>query len=238
MKVIGAGLPRTATLSQHAAMEILGFKPVYHMATLFEKGQAADWREALDGKRSAASLLEDYEATVDWPGSYYAKDLAEAFPDAKIVLSERDPEVWANSMVKTIWALFYADNLMRHLSDARASIDPDWKFYLQMMTEMWHNAGLFDDGANTTPEHMAQAFVRRNDAFRAALPADRTLVWSAKDGWEPLCAFLEVPVPDRPFPSINDSGHFTEWMIAPALQKIEEYRAAQSRELEGAAARR
>ena len=42
MKVIGAGLPRTATLSQHAAMEILGFKPVYHMATVFEKGQAPE----------------------------------------------------------------------------------------------------------------------------------------------------------------------------------------------------
>ena len=80
MKVIGAGLPRTATLSQHAAMEILGFKPVYHMATLFELMQAADWREVLDGKRTAAELLEGYEATVDWPGSYYTKDLAEAYP--------------------------------------------------------------------------------------------------------------------------------------------------------------
>ena len=235
MKVIGAGLPRTATLSQHAAMEILGFKPVYHMATLFEKGQAPEWRDALDGKRSAAELLEGYEATVDWPGSYYAKDLAEAYPDAKIVLSERDPESWANSMVKTIYGLFYADNLMRHLSDARASIDPGWKFYLTMMKEMWHNAGLFEDGENTTPEFMAEAFVRRNDEFKAALPADRLLVWAAKDGWEPLCAFLEVPVPDQPFPQINDSGHFTEWMIAPALQKILEYRETESRELEGAA---
>lgn len=236
MKVIGAGLPRTATLSQHAAMEILGFKPVYHMATLFEKGQASEWREALDGRRPAAELLEGYEATVDWPGSYYAKDLAEAFPDAKIVLSERDPESWAQSMVKTIWGLFYADNLMRHLSDARASIDPGWKFYLTMMKDMWFNAGLFEgDGASTTPEHMAEAFVRRNDEFKASLPADRLLVWRASDGWEPLCAFLEVPVPDQPFPEINDSGHFAEWMIAPAMEKILEYRAAQSRQLEGAA---
>lgn len=238
MKVIGAGLPRTATLSQHAAMEILGFKPVYHMATLFERGQGGDWREVLDGKRSAAELLSSYDATVDWPGSYYTKDLAEAFPEAKIVLSERDPEVWAQSMVKTIWGLFYADSLMRHLSDARMCIDPGWRSYLEMMNEMWHNAGLFDDGANTTPEHLAQAFVRRNEELKAALPAERVLVWAAKDGWEPLCAFLEVPVPDQPFPQINDSGHFAEWMIAPALQKILEYREAESRELQGAAARR
>ena len=238
MKVIGAGLPRTATLSQHAAMEILGFKPVYHMATLFERGQGGDWREVLDGKRSAAELLSSYDATVDWPGSYYTKDLAAAFPEAKIVLSERDPEVWAQSMVKTIWGLFYADSLMRHLSDARMCIDPGWRSYLEMMNEMWHNAGLFDDGANTTPEHLAQAFVRRNEELKAALPAERVLVWAAKDGWEPLCAFLEVPVPDQPFPQINDSGHFAEWMIAPALQKILEYREAESRELQGAAARR
>ena len=82
---------------------------------------------------------------------------------------------------------------------------------------------------------MAKAFVRRNDELKAALPAERLLVWSAKDGWEPLCEFLEVPVPDQPFPEINDSGHFTEWMIAPALQKILEYRETESRELEGAA---
>lgn len=236
MKVIGAGLPRTATLSQHAAMEILGFTPVYHMATVFETGAAPQWRAVLDGEKPAADLLAGYEATVDWPGSYYTKELAEAYPDAKIVLSERDPEAWAQSMVKTIWGLFYDDSLMRHLSDARASIDPGWKFYLTMMEEMWHRAELFDDGANTTPEFMAKAFVRRNEELKAALPAERVLVWSAADGWGPLCEFLEVPVPDQPFPQINDSGHFAEWMIAPALQKIEEYRASQSRQLEGAAA--
>ncbi len=239
MKVIGAGLPRTATLSQHAAMEILGFTPVYHMATLFELNQGADWRAVLDGKRPAVELLQGYEATVDWPGSYYTKDLVEAFPEAKVVLSERPPEAWANSMVKTIWGLFYADNLMRHLSDARGSIDPGWRAYIEMMKEMWFNAGLFEagDGPGTTPEYLAKAFVRRNDELKAALPADRLLVWSAKDGWEPLCEFLEVPVPDQPFPQINDSGHFAEWMIGPALQKILEYREAESRELEGAAAR-
>ena len=47
------------------------------------------------------------------------------------MLSERAPEAWAESMVKTIWGLFYADNLMRHLSDARGSIDPGWKSYMR-----------------------------------------------------------------------------------------------------------
>jgi hypothetical protein len=227
MQVIGAGLPRTATRSQHAALEILGFKPAYHMVTLFDRGDAPAWRDVLDGRRTADSVLEGYEAVVDWPGSYYARDLAAAHPEAKIILSVRDPEVWAANMAKTIWALFYADNLMRHLSDARASIDPGWRAYLQMMIEMWHTAGLFDDGANTTVEYMAEAFVRRNEEFQATLPADRTLVWASQDGWEPLCALLDVPVPDQPFPAMNDARHFTEWMIGPALEKIEEYRAAQ-----------
>ena len=108
-----------------------------------------------------------------------------------------------------------------------------------MMKEMWFKAELFEagDGPGTTPEYLAKAFVRRNDELKAALPAERLLVWSAKDGWGPLCEFLEVPVPDEPFPQINDSGHFAEWMIGPALQKIEEYRATESRELEGAAGR-
>ena len=140
-------------------------------------------------------------------------------------------------MVKTIWGLFYADNLMRHLSDARGSIDPGWRAYIEMMKEMWFNAGLFERWPGHDAEYLGKAFVRRNDELKAALPAERLLVWSAKDGWEPLCEFLEVPVPDQPFPQINDSGHFAEWMIAPALQKIVEYREAESRELEGAAGR-
>ena len=82
-------------------------------------------------------------------------------------------------MVKTIWGLVYADNLMRHLSDARGSIDPGWRAYIEMMKEMWHRAELFDDGPNTTPEYMAKAFVRRNDEFKASLPAERLLVWTA-----------------------------------------------------------
>src|ERR1700735_5486885 len=187
MKVIGAGLPRTATLSQHAAMEILGFTPVYHMATLFELNQGADWRAGLAGKRSAPGLLQGYEATVDWPGSYYVKELVEAFPEAKVVLSERPPEAWANSMVKTIWGLFYADNLLRHLSDPRGSIDPGWRAYIEMMKEMWHRAELFDDGPNTTPEYLAKAFVRRNDELKAALPAERLGVWSGRDGAGAAC---------------------------------------------------
>ena len=241
MKVIGAGLPRTATLSQHAAMELLGFTPTYHMANVFADPAAVPaWRAVLDGEKPAAEMFDGFRATVDWPGSYYYKDLIEAFPDAKIVLSERAPEAWAESMRKTIWGLFYDDVLMRHLSDARCVVDPVWKDYIAMMKEMWRRAELLKEEntppEHTTPEFMAEAFVRRNDEVKRTVPADRLLVWAAKDGWEPLCEFLEVPVPSEPFPQINDSGHFAEWMVGPALQKIEEFRAAESRSLEGAAA--
>jgi len=94
MKVIGAGLPRTATLSQHAAMEILGFKPVYHMATVFEKGQAPEWAR---GGSTASAAPPNCWRTMRRRSTGQARTTPRisprAYPDAKIVLSERDPRV-------------------------------------------------------------------------------------------------------------------------------------------------
>ncbi len=89
--------------------------------------QAPRWRDALDGGLSPAELLDGYEAMVDWPGSYYYRELMEAFPDAKVLLSVRDGDAWAKSMQETIWSLFYGDTLVRHLSDAQTFVDPLWK---------------------------------------------------------------------------------------------------------------
>ena len=81
MKLIGAGLPRTATLTQRAALEMIGYAPCYHMQNVFADMTAASrWRDVLDGKLAAAEILEGFPAMVDWPGSYYYRELMEAFP--------------------------------------------------------------------------------------------------------------------------------------------------------------
>jgi hypothetical protein len=226
VKVIGAGLPRTGTLSQKIALEMLGLGPCYHMVdVLSDLDEAPRWRRALDGELSPGEILEGFQATVDWPGSYFYKDLIERYPDAKVLLSVRDADAWAKSMRDTIWGIFYDDVLMRHLSSARACLDPQWRGYTEMMKEMWRRSGLLD-GEQTTAEHMIAAFRRYNDEVQAVVPADRLLVWSVTDGWEPLCAFLGLPVPDAPFPRVNDSREFAQRIVDQSLQAIQRHAAA------------
>jgi hypothetical protein len=226
MRLIGAGLPRTGTLSQKVALEMLGLAPCYHMVNVLgDLDEAELWRRALEGDGPWDEIFEGYPATVDWPGSYFYKELTEKYPDAKVLLSVRDTDAWERSMRDTIWGLFYGDILIRDMSSARCRVDDQWRGYIALMEEMWKSSGLIDNGAETTLESMKGAMERFNQEVQETVPADRLLVWSVGDGWEPLCEFLEVPVPDTPFPHLNDSKVFVERIVDGALLALQEWRA-------------
>jgi hypothetical protein len=184
-----------------------------------DMSEVARWRAVLDGKLPASDILDGYPAMVDWPGSYYYQELMRAYPDAKVLLSVRDGMAWAGSMQRTIWALLYGDTLMHDLSMARMKVDPIWETYIEMMKEMWQRTRLLD-GESTTLEFMAQAMERFNDEVRHAVPAERLLAWNPKDGWKPLCEFLQVPVPDEPLPHINDTRQFIEGLEQGCLAAV------------------
>jgi hypothetical protein len=225
MKLIGAGLPRTGTLSQKIALEMLGLAPCYHMVNVLgELEETERWRQALSHELSLETIFDGFEATVDWPGSYFTLELVDLYPDAKVLLSVRDGDSWARSMHDTIWGVLYGQILIRHMSDAWSAVDPKWSSYISLVDEMWKTSGLMQD-ENTTQAYMADAMRRYNDEIKATVPADRLLVWSAADGWEPLCEFLELPVPDTPFPHVNDSKQFGERIIDGAMLAIKSYRA-------------
>src|SRR5215212_9949884 len=107
VKVIGAGFGRTGTASLQSALQELGFGPCYHMDEVFEHPEHADfweaaWRgEAMDWEE----VLGSYEATVDWPACTFYGELMERYPDAKVLLSVRDPEPWYESTRSTIYEL-------------------------------------------------------------------------------------------------------------------------------------
>ena len=226
MRLIGAGLPRTATLTQKIALEMLGLAPCHHMVEVFGNlSQAARWREAFDGTLSPAELLKDHQAMVDWPGSYYYTELLESFPEAKVLLSVRDGDAWARSMRETIWECLYGDGVVAHMNAARCAVDSPWGGWMDTLKDMWQVRGLLN-GTETTDEWMADAMRRYNDEVKETVPADRLLVWTPADGWEPLCEFLELPVPDAPFPHINDTKAFGENIIDGALEAVRQYRAA------------
>lgn len=232
MKLIGAGLPRTGTLSQKVALEMLGVGPCYHMVNVLgDLDQAELWQRALDGQAPWDEIFDGFESTVDWPGSFFYKELVDHYPDAKVLLSTRDAVAWERSMRDTIWGLFYGDMLQRDLATARARIDPKWHSYMEMMKGMWEKSGLINAGADTTSEDMQSAMERYHDEVQSNVPSDRLLVWSVQEGWEPLCEFLGVPVPDTPFPRTNDSQVFSERLIDGALQVLQEWRAREAEEV-------
>ena len=226
MRLIGAGLPRTGTLSQKVALEMLGLAPCYHMVNVLANlDEVQLWRRALEGDSPWDEVFAGFPATVDWPGSYHYAELIDVYPDAKVLLSVRNADAWERSMRDTIWSTLYSDTLIGKLSDARAEVDSGWRGFTDLMKDMWRQSGLIDNGAETDSESMKQAMERFNEEVQRTVPADRLLVWSPSDGWDPLCEFLELPVPDTPFPHLNDSKEFGERIVDGALLALQEWRA-------------
>jgi hypothetical protein len=231
MKVIGAGLPRTATLTQKVALEMLGLGPCYHMVNILsDLSLAPEWAAAFDGGPDWEMIFGACQASVDWPGSFFWRELAECYPDAKVLLSVRSGESWANSMKNTIWGLYCGDGLMRHHSDARASVDPGWRDFTMLMKAMLHKSGLIGDLTGSFDALVvAAAMERHNQEVRDTVPAGRLLEWKPADGWEPLCEFLEVPIPPVPIPHINDSAMFAGRIVDGSLAALIGWRARRRR---------
>jgi hypothetical protein len=206
VKVIGAGFGRTGTLSVKAALEELGFAPCYHMSEVFEHPtDAALWKAAAECETvDWHSVLDRYQAAVDWPVCAFYKELMEAYPEAKVLLTVRDPERWYESAAATIHNVQHRfsklPRVMKRFLPAMAKVG-------QMISAVvWD--GTFHGKFQDKDEAIA-IFNRHNEEVQRYVPAERLLVYSVKEGWGPLCAFLGVEVPaDKPFPHLNDRGSF------------------------------
>src|SRR5438270_13818691 len=226
IELIGAGLPRTGTLTQKEALEMLGLGPCYHWVDVLADldAQVPQWEGALEGRVSPATILTRHRSTVDWPGGYFYRELLDAYPDAKVLLSVRDPERWEPSFRETIVDMCHGEELIRLLSSARAHVDPRWRRYLQFVDRMfWSEIGTFPHGH--TPDALIEAFVAHNDEVKRTVPADRLLVWEVAEGWEPLCDFLGVPVPADPLPHANDRATFLDRVIGGAIATLDAWRS-------------
>ena len=191
LRVVGAGLPRTATRSLKDALERLLGGRCYHMAEVFQHLEdVPTWHAAAHGEEVDWSTFPpDCVAAVDWPASVFWRELAEANPDAVILLSTRDSATkWWESADETI------------LPVLRNPVEPENEEWQQMVRALFAR----EIGPDWDDADGAQAFYERhNEQVRREAPADRLLDWQARDGWEPLCDALGVPVPDEPFPRVN-----------------------------------
>jgi hypothetical protein len=211
VKVIGAGFGRTGTTSLKAALEELGFGPCYHMTEVFaHPGHADFWVSAWRGEPvDWEGVLGDYQATVDWPACTFYEKLMERHPEAKVLLSVRDPEPWYESTRSTIYELSI-------LLDS----SPTSRLIFGLITLLvfggfaggrsnlvndliWEGTfdGRFEDEA-----YAIEVFERHNEEVKRRVPPERLLVYDVKEGWETLCEFFGVPEPEEPFPRLNDAA--------------------------------
>ncbi len=200
LKVIGAGFGRTGTLSLKLALEQLGFGPSYHMYELFNHhpDHIHQWDDAHQGRVvDWDTLYADYNATVDWPSCNFWKELSEYYPEAKIIINVRDAESWHTSVLNTILP---ASLRSFESSDPALREIGEWLFRV-----IWE--GVFD-GRMTDRSHAISIYNQHVDNVLKSAPSDRLLVFDGTQTWEPLCEFLECPIPDQPFPRANSTEEF------------------------------
>jgi hypothetical protein len=229
IKLIGAGLPRTGTLTQKLALEELGLGPCYHWVNvLADLDQVALWDRALDGESPWEEILDGHRSSADWPGGYFYRELMDFYPEAKVLLSVREPESWERSFRETIWTMCFGESVMPLLSRARAEVDPRWRGYLALVDRMfWGEQGTFASG-HAEPEQLIEQMIRHNEEVQRTVPAERLLVWQPADGWDPLCEFLEVEVPDTPLPHANERNTFVERVSDAALDTLQAWRESRA----------
>jgi hypothetical protein len=197
LKVIGAGVGRTGTYSLKLAIDRLGLGPCHHMIEVRQNMpvHVPLWTAAVNGNRDWQAIYKGYESAVDWPTAGFFRELRAVYPAAKFILTYRSPESWVESFSETIYkALAGKDQAPPELQD-----------WIAMAGRVIDRTG-FPSGLDAAG--LTKAYTAHNEAVKAAIPAKQLLLYQVKDGWEPLCAFLGVPVPAEPFPRTNDRIEF------------------------------
>jgi hypothetical protein len=198
LRVVGAGLGRTGTHSLKIALEQLLGGPCYHMLEVIEHPEyARNWQRAIDGEPVDWKVVMDgYVAAVDWPAAAFWRELADAYPDAIVLLSTRSSaDAWWKSANETIFEISRRD----------VPADAELADFVQMPRAMLTKT--------FTPNWSQEADAKRayeahNVNVRATVPAERLVDWQPGDGWEPICHALGMPVPDAPFPHVNTTDEF------------------------------
>lgn len=217
LKVIGAGYGRTGTLSLKRALEILYDAPVYHMESILLPAppasapadlvawDAASKKAGGPGHPDWQALLVDrgYAAAVDFPICLHYADLAAAFPTAKVVLTARPADDWFRSWAHLIGSL-YKEVRRWGWAAPRLCTASTWQTRI-MFGPLFGAWDLADGGALREAPCVA-AYEAHNAEVVATIPPDRLLVMGLGDGWGPLCAFLDLPVPAVPYPRVNAAG--------------------------------
>ena len=201
LKIVGAAFGRTGTKSIKIALEKLGFGPCHHMFELHNNpDQIALWRAVARGEKSCwDKIFTDYQASIDWPSARYWRELAEHFENAKVLLTIRNEDSWFDSVQRTIYPIMRDHtSLQSSLRREQASVAHD------IIVRQTFNGKMNDRS------HAKRVYRNYIEDVRRTIKPERLLNYSVTEGWGSLCAFLDVPVPDEPFPFTNTTQQFLD----------------------------
>ncbi|KXZ45276.1 hypothetical protein GPECTOR_56g372 [Gonium pectorale] len=204
IQVIGAGFGRTSTLSLKTALDVLGYK-TFHMKEAARNqaaGRPIDW-QPIYGPGG-------YTATVDWPSARFYKELFAANPNAKVILTVRESaSKWYDSVLETIWQAGKIGMGVRPPPYLVPFFRTYTDHYTMVNEVIW--GGTFQ-GRIEDREYAIKVYEQHIAEVKRSIPADRLLVFQAREGWGPLCQFLGQPVPDVPYPNVNDAAEFHRFL--------------------------
>ncbi|KAH7238216.1 P-loop containing nucleoside triphosphate hydrolase protein [Fusarium tricinctum] len=230
MRVIVCGVHRTGTLSIRNALWQLGFHDCYHMQTLFkDPSRAPEWIRALEAKYAGQGsftradwdrLLGDCQAVCDVPAAFFGAELAETYPEAKVIILNRDPEKWYESVLNSIYLITTPQDLWSKLNMIYCYfLDPNLQYIARYSKTMRSLVQKYDHGKD---KDKALAWYKAQyQEFHDRIPAERYIEYTITEGWAPLCEYLGVPVPEvedpktgkmveAPFPHLNDGETFRQ----------------------------
>ena len=192
LKVVGSGLGRTGTKSMQTALNMLGVGPCHHMVEVFAHPESRFlWMDAAAGKPDWDAIFAGYQSMVDYPGAYHWRAIAAHYPDAKVLHTVRDPDQWFELTRSHGYSA--ADGP----TSKPGPFSPLFATFTRAFGEHQHHRAFMTD-----------YFRRHTEEVVRTIPAERLLVYTVGDGWDPLCKFLGVPVPTQPYPSENSRADF------------------------------
>lgn len=195
LHVIGSGLGRTGTKSLQSSLNMLGFGPCHHMAEVWAHPESMQlWIKASNGAPVWEEIFAGYRSAVDYPSAAYWAELTERYPDAKVIHTIRDPDAWFDSTQATIFA---ADGPVDRAIKSHGPVRDFFCSFLGELLPYMHDRRFLTDYAR-----------RHTEALKSKIAPDRLLIYQVSDGWEPLCSFLDAPVPSEPYPAENTRAEF------------------------------
>ncbi|KAI8889111.1 hypothetical protein K501DRAFT_239453 [Backusella circina FSU 941] len=207
LQIISPGLGRTGTDSLRTALEILGYKTMHHKNFVYDSTLDPDLFLKAHCNREDADwdkVYEKYDAAVDLPTWLWYKDLMKKYPDAKIILTMRDPDSWYKSVSK----------IAKDFKETGESANATERLQRIMeFTNVVLNDYPLTNRANIGDEELTKkGYIKHNEDVIEHVPPERLLMMELGEGWERLCAFLGKEVPSVPYPNVNNLNEFSDYL--------------------------